>query len=298
MSNDQPTPPEPNSADQPTSEVSPTAPKSSPPVSPTRKPAPSFLKVQAIKVLRAAIALLEKIIAQLEAEPTDAATTGVLATIQRVGQPVLATVRAVLPATVNQKLSDTALTGAIATILVAIISTTYLLIPGKPAPQVATVPPREPITPPVTATQPEPPKEPIAPKLPRSVPTPTELTAPTEPTPVEVVPPPAPKLTPEQKLIASIQDQVAESTNKYADGLIESIQANFRGSLLAVKISNEWYNLTPSRQDKLAADMLKRSQELDFSQLEIVDSQGTVVARSPVVGSQVVILNRRLNQDV
>jgi len=46
------------------------------------------------------------------------------------------------------------------------------------------------------------------------------------------VPTPTPtlELTPEQNLIASIENQVAEITDRYADGLIQSIQANFQSS--------------------------------------------------------------------
>jgi len=50
------------------------------------------------------------------------------------------------------------------------------------------------------------------------------------------------ELTPEQNLIASIENQVAEITDSYADGLIQSIQANFQGSL-TIKVGDDWYNL-------------------------------------------------------
>jgi len=45
-----------------------------------------------------------------------------------------------------------------------------------------------------------------------------------------VTPTPTLELTPEN-LIASIENQVAEITDRYADGLIQSIQANFQGSV-------------------------------------------------------------------
>jgi len=61
-------------------------------------------------------------------------------------------------------------------------------------------------------------------------------------------------------LIASIENQVAEITDSYADGLIQSIQANFQGSRLTIKVGDDWYNL--SQQDKLAARMLERARSL------------------------------------
>jgi hypothetical protein len=100
------------------------------------------------------------------------------------------------------------------------------------------------------------------------------------------------ELTPEQTLIAAIENQVAEISDRFADGLIQSIQVNFEGSSLTIKVGDNWYSLTPSQQDKLAARMLEESRGLDFSRLEITDPQGTLLARSPVVGKDMVILKR------
>lgn len=99
-------------------------------------------------------------------------------------------------------------------------------------------------------------------------------------------------LTPEQTLIAAVENQVAEVSNRFASGLIRSIQADFKSSSLSVKVSDDWFNLEPSQQDKLAADMLERSRSLDFSHLYVIDSQDKLVARNPVVGTEMVILRR------
>ncbi len=100
-------------------------------------------------------------------------------------------------------------------------------------------------------------------------------------------------MTPEQTLIAAIENQVAEISDRFASGLIKSIQANFRTSNLTLKISADWYTLEESQQDKLAAEILQRSQELDFTHLEIIDSQNKLVARNPVVGTEMVIFKRQ-----
>jgi ABC-type molybdenum transport system ATPase subunit/photorepair protein PhrA len=55
------------------------------------------------------------------------------------------------------------------------------------------------------------------------------------------------------------------------------------------------YELSGDRQNKLADEMLKRAQELDFSKLEITDIQGTLLARSPVVGPNMIILQRAIS---
>jgi hypothetical protein len=100
-------------------------------------------------------------------------------------------------------------------------------------------------------------------------------------------------LTPEQRLIAAIQNQVGEISDRFGSGLIKSIQANFSTSNLTVQITDDWYTLKESQQDKLAADILQRSKELDFSHLEITDSQDELVARNPVIGTEMVIFKRQ-----
>ena len=187
--------------------------------------------------------------------------------VQAFWDGVLTKVRSLLPTTWNKKLSEWGLTGAIATIVVVLLITTAALLPKTPA-QVAKAPPN-------------------------SIDAPPELKAPEPPQPVEVEPPPPPELTPEQSLIAGIQNQVAEVTQQYGNGLIQSIEANFQGSRLVVKVSDGWYELKESQQNKLADDILSRSNELDFSKLEITDLNGTLLARSPVVGSNMVILKRQ-----
>jgi hypothetical protein len=132
----------------------------------------------------------------------------------------------------------------------------------------------------------------VAEKPPEAIATPPELIAPGQPKPLEIAPPPQPELTPEQSLIAAIQEQVADITSRYSEKLIVSIEANFLASRLNVTVGEDWYQLSHSRQDKLANDILKRSQKLDFRKLRIVDPDGTLIARNPVVGNNIVIMQR------
>ena len=258
--------------------------------------AQSVLKIQSIKALRSTIGVLQGLVEKLETpaaatlsadkktrEPFDYAQgePSFLDKLQLGWSAALGKIRSFLPENLNQKLSDTALTGFIAGIAVILVWTTSV-IPGKPS-EIANLPPSEQVPP-------------------ANITTPPELTAPAEPQPIEITPPPEPvptqpptlELTPEQNLIASIENQVAEISSSYADGLIQSIQANFQGSRLIIKIAQDWYNLKESQQDKLATQMLEKARELDFSQVEITDSKGTLVARSPVVGTDMVILKRQI----
>jgi hypothetical protein len=265
----------------------------------TSNRAQTLLKAQSIKALRGTIQVLEGVLVKLEAEPLDATTTpSFLDKLQSGWSGILAKIRSLLPENLNQKLSDTGLTAMIAVVVAIGVWITSVLL-GKPT-EIASVPTE---TPTPTAD--------IVANVPTETPTPTaeiatppELTAPAAPQPIEVVPPPPVptptptlELTPEQSLIASIQNRVAEITDQYANGLIQSIQANFQGSSLIIKVGDDWYSLQQSQQDKLAARMLERAKELDFSRLEITDPQGTLLARSPVVGNDMVILKRQAISD-
>jgi hypothetical protein len=125
-----------------------------------------------------------------------------------------------------------------------------------------------------------------------------------EPSPaaIEPVPPQPPEpqpepiqLTPEQSLIASIQGQVSEISDRYMGALVQSVQPNFRSSRLIVQIGDGWYQLSPQQQDQLSDELWTRSQELDFINLHLSDPNGRLIARSPVVGSSMVILKRSPN---
>ncbi|MEQ9668638.1 hypothetical protein [Coleofasciculus sp. G2-EDA-02] len=178
-------------------------------------------------------------------------------TVENIWDSILAKIRSVLPEAWNQKLSDWGLTGEIAAFIVVILVTTVAL----------------------------------------TLETPTQLAKEVKPEPISAHPELAvpelaqtPELTPEQRLITAIQNQVAEITDHYANGLIKSIQANFPGSRLIVTVSDGWYELETQEQDQLASEIWRRSKELELSKLEITNSDGTLLARSPVVGSGIVIL--------
>ncbi|PZV03774.1 MAG: hypothetical protein DCF22_25965 [Leptolyngbya sp.] len=281
------------------------------------------LKEQTIKTLKATIRSLESLVNRLEAQPAASSpqqSTTSWRQFRGIWGSVLGFTRSLLPGSLNRQLSDPLLSGAIGGVLLLTLWIGSPLIFSKPPIQVATAPS-------VKSTQDKStnaPKKIISKDEPSQVKPDTEeiankprpkqtlLPAPSEkatdaiadspkpaptvtPTPaISPIPKPAPalKLTPEQTLIARIQDQVTDVSNQYVNGLIQSVQANFRSSLLTVKVGDDWYTLEQPQQNQLAQEMLKRAQQLDFVKLELTDSAGDLLARSPVVGSEMVILKR------
>ena len=270
-----------------------------PPQKPYQRVQP-FWKAKIIQLLQGTIGVLEVTVEKLETAPPPGTEEkpSFFQQFQLWWGGLLRTIRLFLPSNLSTKLSDTAMTGIVTGIAVILVWTTASVFSGKPT-EVA-IPPVEEVPAPIpTPTITTPPEsvapEPQPPQPPEEI-TPPEVQTPPPPTPEpEPIPTPTPaiELTPEQALIAAIENQVAEISDRIASGLIKSIQANFRTSNLTVKISNDWYTLKESQQDKLAGEILQRSQELDFTHLEIIDSQNRLIARNPVVGTEIVIFKRQ-----
>ncbi|MFM7364854.1 MAG: hypothetical protein ACKO11_10250 [Cuspidothrix sp.] len=244
-------------------------------------------KTAIIQILRGTIGVLETTVVKLETEtPVDSQQkSGFLSSWDR----FLRTFRLFLPSSISNNLSDTVLTGIFAVLFVVTIGiTTFTFIPKSV--KVATFPPVEEVTTPSPVIEPEPTPTPVI----EPEPTPTPVIEP-EPTPTPVI-----ELTPEESLLVAIENQFAEISivvktkdkRNIISQLIKPIEANFRTGDLKVKIKDIWYNLEKSQQDKLARDILQRSQEMNFIHLEVVDYQNKLIARSPVIGNQMLIFKR------
>ena len=221
--------------------------------------------------------------------------------IKSVWQSMMQVVRSMLPASANEKLSAPILNGVITAILIVIIGSTLNIFLGKSPEQIANVPVPEAmespqtfsdLVAPGTAKSPEPiaNSQPTSAKFTSNLP---DLVAPEKPQSVEIIPP-AP-MTPEQSLIAAIQNQVAEITDRLGGGLVKSVEADFSIGLLTVKVAEDWYKLSELEQNQLATKMWKEANSLDFSKLKIANMEGSLIARSPIVGSEMIILERGVN---
>ncbi len=224
--------------------------------------------------------------------------------LEKVGllwQSIVKLVRSLLPASITQKLSDPILNAAIAAIAIVTVGLSLNIFSGQPAEKIANAPVPQVIESPanfsdfVASERPQP----IA-KLPEAIASEKaksefksnlpNLVAPTAPKAVEIVPPPP--LTPEQSLIAGIQNKVDEITVRLGGGLVKSFEANFSSSRLTVKVAEDWYGLSEAEQNQIVNQMFKEANLLDFSNLEVMSMKGKLIARSPVVGSEMIIIDR------
>ena len=118
---------------------------------------------------------------------------------------------------------------------------------------------------------------------------PTEIVAqPSVPTAVS-----EPKISPEQAFFEAIQTQLNDVTSQYPDEIVDTLNVDIGRDRAIVKLSPDWYTLTDEQQNTLTDRMWLQARSNHFSKLEIQDSQGVSIARSPVVGKHAIILQRR-----
>ena len=256
-------------------------------------------------------------------------TPSVLEKFQLMWNGALVKIRSFLPENLASKLSDRALTGIIIAIALVFFGVSVSTFTQKPK-EIVTVSPQAeaPKSNPVPQTQPKEKitESPVSTEQSKSASKDTKISTKHENPPVKETSKPSltlaqeenlPQsdkkriietkqqqvsvLTPEQTLVAIIENQIAQVTNRlnedtkdetFSSKLIRSVQADFASSTLTLKISDDWYSLQKSRQDKLAAEILERSKELDFTHLEITDSENKLIARNPVVGNEMIIFKR------
>lgn len=172
--------------------------------------------------------------------------------LQQTWWNLLPSLRSRLPEPVNRSLGDRALTAVILGIALLLVGLGLSLLSG--------------------------PSRPVQAALPAVAPAPVAL--------------PETSLTPDPERIAALQEQVTAVTEQYSSGLIQSVQATFQRGRLTVKLGDGWYRLGAPQQDQLAAELWQRSQKLGFGKLELVDLEGHRLARTPVVGEEMIILQR------
>jgi hypothetical protein len=102
-----------------------------------------------------------------------------------------------------------------------------------------------------------------------------------------------PKIGPEQAFIEAIQAQLSEVTSQYPDDIIQTLQVDIPRDRLIVKLNPVWYLIGDEQQNNVTDRMWLQAKENHFTRLELQDPQSRSIARSPVVGQHMIILQRR-----
>ncbi|MGD1711916.1 hypothetical protein [Dapis sp. BLCC M172] len=225
-----------------------------------------------------------------ETQPQEQPTTENESVVAKPGlwQQGLGLVRSLLPESLSQKFSDGLLTGAIAGIFALILVIIVVSFPSnKPTTEVADIP----VVAESELTEAIPTEESLPATENEEI---SDLTLPEAPESIEPVAPEPPKLTPEQIFLVSIQNQIDDLANQYGGGIVESLKFDLPSNLLTVEVKNDWYYMTQEEQDELVNQMFEEAQNLEFDKLALINSQGRMVARTSVIGYNMVILERSL----
>ena len=101
-------------------------------------------------------------------------------------------------------------------------------------------------------------------------------------------------LTPEEEIIINVQSRINDLITSHHETLIDSFEIDFSKNCLVLLINKEWYDLPVKEQDNWTQEIFEYIQELNLSKLIIKNLNNVVIARSPVVGKQVVIFRRHI----
>jgi hypothetical protein len=218
----------------------------------------------------------------------------------------IALLRARLPEPLPQELTDRFLTIAVISALVILYWFFSSLTGGKPAaakqptfakPTSAPIVTRRPVTVPA---QPRPKSaptiatKPIAPTI--APPVSSKPMARPSQTPVKT--PSAPLSTPQPTRepvldLGEVQTQLSSAVANVDPGLIASVRSLESNRRLQATLGETWFGLSAPAQNQVAQALWEKSQTLNFEKFELRDDAGDLVARSPAIGSKVIILKRK-----
>ncbi|MEO0686961.1 MAG: hypothetical protein AAFY76_18430, partial [Cyanobacteria bacterium J06649_11] len=101
-----------------------------------------------------------------------------------------------------------------------------------------------------------------------------------------------PKLnfTPEQSLVAVLETKISALTDAYPQNFVQSVLIDLPASSLLIRVTDDWYDLDESARNNLGNEILERSRAFRFQTLELRDNSGTLVARNPIIGDNIIVL--------
>ena len=120
---------------------------------------------------------------------------------------------------------------------------------------------------------------------------PEELTSPGRPKNLKMVAiKPKLNFTPEQNLVAVLENKVSELIETYPQEFVREVRVDLPASSLLVRVTDSWYDLEELDRDSLGNEILERARAFNFQKLELKDNLGNLVARNPIIGDNIIIL--------
>jgi hypothetical protein len=223
----------------------------------------------------------------------------------------IAVLKTRLPEPLAQELTDRFLTVAVLGLLVVVYWFFSSLTSGQPTvakqptfpkPTAAPVITRRPVSPPLQSAPKAAPTisaKPLQPLSPAAKPAAPAATAqpslpPVAPVSPAATTPPRPTALANPTLgLAEVKAQLSSAVENMNVDLIAAVRSLESDHRLQATLGAAWFGLTTPDQDRVANALWERSQALKFDKFELRDDAGDLIARSPAVGSKVIILKRK-----
>jgi hypothetical protein len=112
-------------------------------------------------------------------------------------------------------------------------------------------------------------------------------------TPPIIVQQPAPVNTPspEAALVEAVKNRSQALAGLYPVGLIADLELDADRGLATVIVGNLWFSLTPAQQQQTAQSLWQQARNYQMSGLEVRATTDRLVARSPFVGDEAILVN-------
>jgi hypothetical protein len=85
-----------------------------------------------------------------------------------------------------------------------------------------------------------------------------------------------------------LQAKLIQGLPRSLPPLIQRIQVNFALQELTIHLTDQWDTLTSLEQHQFVETLRTQARKLDFPHLQVVDEQGTLQARTAIVGQGII----------
>jgi hypothetical protein len=111
------------------------------------------------------------------------------------------------------------------------------------------------------------------------------------PTPTAIVQPVSPPTSPEAELIKAVQSRLQTLAGLYPAGLITNLELDAQKGLATITVSDLWRSLTTDQQQQTAQSLWQQAVTYQMAKLEVRSSTDQLLARSPIVGGEAIVIN-------
>jgi hypothetical protein len=110
------------------------------------------------------------------------------------------------------------------------------------------------------------------------------------PAPAVIVQPATPTVSPEAELIKAVQSRLQTLAGLYPAGLITNLELDAQQGLATVTVSDLWRSLATDQQQQTAQSLWQQAVTYQMAKLEVRSSTDQLLARSPIVGGEAIVV--------